>query len=729
MDQALTNSPGLFLLILVGAFLTTFVQHFFIYLTDRTQTLSLIFAVWIFFGFHHHVLDLGRFVDAWNFQGRTQIVDVLILIESYFSTLFLLHLLYGTLRRYQWVLIPWIIGTIILGFLLPEAKQVLHLATRFLLFIAKLYLLYQIWTTKRAGFGLVISGSLIYTTAILFFGSGPISMRLDYPVFSQIVIIISFVLSINLYSVFLGRLASLATIRLTEIEITTRHLKELDQMKMRFFSNITHEFRTPLTLIQGPAQILENKASDEESRELLGIIRKNTQRLLSLINQLLDLAKLDEREMKLQPKAVQLDILVRTMYAQFQSMAATKGVSLRLQLPPTLPVVLADIDKLESIIMNLLSNAIKFTNQDGFVSLNTDYDNGRLLLRVADSGRGMDPLMLDRVFDRFYQIIPSDSNHSEGSGIGLALVKEYTQLMQGFIRVESQPGVGTVFEVDIPLPETSDVTEYLINQLHEIPAEEISSAKTGDHQTIMLVEDNEDIRKYIRHCLGKGYQYLEATDGKSGVKMALDAVPHLVICDWMMPGMDGIGFCKELKGDRRTDHIPIIMVTAKAQRENKLEGLLSGADDYLVKPFDRDELVLKVENLLDGRENLRALLRRTQLTAPVPIQAVSMEERFISSARSYVERHLTDENMSVETLAAEMVLSREQLYRKMRALTGLSPSGFIRTIRLRRAKALLEAGKATVSEVAYEVGLENLSHFTKAFKAEFGVLPSEVLAR
>jgi len=506
-------------------------------------------------------------------------------------------------------------------------------------------------------------------------------------------------------------------------------MRELDHLKTKFFSNITHEFRTPLTLIQGPADELLEKTQDSEARTLIGLIKSNSNRLLKLINQLLDLAKLDAREMKFNPTPVSLGSLVTVTISQFTSLAASKGITYKWQVGETLPAAQADTEKLETILSNLISNAMKFTPAGGSVEVQATWRDPHFMLLVRDTGRGIPADKLPHIFDRFYQVNPTDASHSEGTGIGLALVKEYTELMKGILEVESKVGSGTTFVIKLPLTPIDLPAEALESRLgptNGSPLVKPGVEENGQLPLVLLVEDNADLRSFIRTCLGNEFRYSEAGNGREGMELAMDLVPDLIVSDLMMPEMDGIELCARLKKDRRTDHIPFIMLTAKAAEENKLEGLQTGADDYLVKPFNKAELLLKVQNLITLRMNLQTHIRTAILARASDVKAVSAEEQFVLKARLFVETHIKDESLSVETLSAEMNLSREQCYRKISALTGLAPSAFIRKIKLQRAHQLLSSKWGAVSQVAYEAGFENLSYFSKAFKEEFGKLPSEV---
>ncbi len=503
-------------------------------------------------------------------------------------------------------------------------------------------------------------------------------------------------------------------------------LKEIDHLKTQFFSNITHEFRTPLTLIQGPAEELMQRTENPDDRRLLQIIKNNAQRLLQLINQLLDLSKLDAQKFTLNNDTIHLGPWLRTLISQFASVAHSRNIVFKWQLFEPLPDVTADEKKLETILTNLISNALKFTPDKGTVDIQVQWNADLFTFRIADTGCGIAARDLPRIFDRFYQVQHPSSHLTGGTGIGLTLVKEYTGLMKGKIQVDSTEGKGSVFTVMLPLQVCGPTsTPEDLPPVTETARTDETETAPSDAPLLLLVEDNDEIRLLLKTCLGNTYAFIEAPDGKAGWEKAVEKVPDLIISDLMMPEMDGLELCAQVKADIRTQHIPFIMLTARAGEENKLGGLKTGADDYLVKPFNRDELNTKVQNLLQLQENIRRHIKNTLLTQASPVKVVSAEEQFVLKARKLVEENLNNPAMSVEWLSGNLNLGREQCYRKMMAVTGLSPSAFIRKIRLQRAAQLLAAKWGPVSQVAYEVGYENLSHFSKAFKEEFGKLPSE----
>lgn len=562
----------------------------------------------------------------------------------------------------------------------------------------------------------------------------PLNLQVVYFRIGIVIEIIAFALGLG----YMQRLDEIIRAK-TETKLEQEHqqvltLQEVNTLKTKFFSNITHEFRTPLTLIQGPAKELYGRETNPESKQMLGLIQANSDRLLKLINQLLDLAKLDAREMKLKLEPVDLNHLVKMTASQFTSIATLKGIEYEMKISDDIPSIIADLEKTEAILSNLISNAIKFTSSGGRVTVHAHWEQDTFIIGVSDTGRGIPPEKLEHIFDRFYQVDPADAGNSEGTGIGLALVKEYVELMKGVLEVESEIGLGTVFNIKLKLERSnvaineSSPTESELAQSYRPTASKIpmSTLDGNEHQPLLLlVEDNDDIRFFIKTCLGNQYRYMEARQGKEGLAIARAEVPDLIISDWMMPEMDGVEFLNLIKKDKRTDHIPFILLTAKGTVENKIEGLQTGADDYLIKPFNKEELVLKIQNLLTLRDRLHAHIKHILLLNVTSAQATSAEEKFIIKAKAFVEKHLADENLTVETLAAEMTLSREQLYRKIMALAGYSPSTFIRKLRLQKAAQLLAAKADTVSQIAYETGFNNLSHFSKSFKEEFGKLPSE----
>jgi signal transduction histidine kinase/DNA-binding response OmpR family regulator/Tfp pilus assembly protein PilF len=508
-------------------------------------------------------------------------------------------------------------------------------------------------------------------------------------------------------------------------------LRNLDKVKSTFFANISHEFRTPLTLILNGLSDKINSAepADQPAFEMM---QRNAKRLLNLINQLLDLSRLDAQEMKMARENCDLIQLLQVTHASFSSLAHSRQVAFNLSLPEDPLISRVDIDKIEKILYNLLSNAFKFTPVNGTIHLKAEIKhsgpNKCLQVTVQNTGHGIPADQLPHVFNRFYQGKQYYSDE-QGTGIGLALTKELVELHDGKVWAESEEGQGACFIVQLPLSDADGEAvfsegklvenEFTFDQTHNAPTE-----REKDLPTILVVEDNQDLRNYIRGSLGHKYQIVEAENGLIGLEKAFALIPDLIISDWMMPGMDGITICSRLKTDERTSHIPIIMLTALATGEARLQGLETGADEYLTKPFDNRELQVRINNLIESRRQLRERFSRELHLGPRKIPVTSMDEKFLERVMEAVETHLGDPDFSMEKFGQQVSLSRMQLHRKLKALTGESPGDFLRSMRLKRAKSLLEAQSGNVSEVAYSVGFNNLSYFSRCYKETFGVSPS-----
>ena len=576
-----------------------------------------------------------------------------------------------------------------------------------------------------------------------------------------------------------------------EIEqVESEKLKELDSMKSRFFANISHEFRTPLTLILGPLENILKKTTDEETGEELNLMQRQGQRLLKLVNQLLSLSRLDAGKMKLQAREENLTALVKGFVQSFESLARQKNISLSIDIEDSNIPVYVDVEKFDQVISNLLSNAFKFTPEGGRISVQvgsrqlavgknespvhspqssvtsaplhhgttdkpqkkklTSSPSHHLTICITDTGPGIPPDKLPFIFDRFYQVDDSETRSEEGTGIGLALVKQLVELHHGSITIESEVGKGSTFIVTIPLgkdhlklEEIIEHPQMDINPPHpptpspqgegEYPASSIQDpGSSNDQPVVLIVEDNKDLRSYMRKGLDPHYLVLEAVNGKDGFEKALQLIPDLIISDVMMPEMDGNELCMKIKSDERTSHIPLILLTAKASKESKMEGLQTGADDFMTKPFDQEELLVRIKNLIDQRNKLRELFSGTSREERIlsgvhfPEKHLGeLDQKFLRKAIKVVEEILADFDFTVETFAQEMAVSRVQLHRKLKALTALSASEFVRTIRLEHAADLLRKGKGNVTEVAYEVGFNNLSWFARCFQERYHVPPSE----
>jgi signal transduction histidine kinase/DNA-binding response OmpR family regulator/ligand-binding sensor domain-containing protein len=540
------------------------------------------------------------------------------------------------------------------------------------------------------------------------------------------------------------------------------HLAELDRLKSRFFANISHEFRTPLTLILGPLEKLRFRFPDEESQIALGMMKRNAHQLLRLVNQLLDLSKLEAGGMKLQACRANIVPVVNGVAYSFESSAGMRKIHLRVSTEQDEIQVFFDRDKLEKILTNLLSNAFKFTPDGGNVVVtltpspslqmgkgdrggdgSSGIGGGFLEISVSDSGIGISEDKLPHIFDRFYQVDDSTTREQGGTGIGLALVKELVELHHGTIRVTSQPGVGTEFTVSLPLGrehlKSDEIVEgtgkeEMVMSLSEAVREGTVSAQElrapPDHDTrkclVLIVEDNADVRQYIKDNLPASYSVLEAKDGVEGIEKAKQTIPDLIVSDVMMPKKDGYELCRALKNDEKTSHIPIILLTAKAASENKIEGLETGADDYLIKPFEPKELLARVKNLIDMRRKLRERFNASVPLKPGEVAVTSIDDAFLTRVMRAVEQHMGDDHFHIGRLGADVGMSRAQLHRKLVALTNQSPGEFIRYIRLHRGMQLLQKDAGTVSEIAYTVGFSDPSYFSKCFHKQFGKAPTDV---
>jgi signal transduction histidine kinase/ligand-binding sensor domain-containing protein/AraC-like DNA-binding protein/AmiR/NasT family two-component response regulator len=519
------------------------------------------------------------------------------------------------------------------------------------------------------------------------------------------------------------------------------HLSELDTLKSRFFTNISHEFRTPITLILGPLKEMYKGAFKGDLQSTLGVMVRNAQRLLQLINQLLDLSKLEVGKMSLRAVPVDLVQFLSEVAASYESLAAEKKIEYFFDHDFAKLTVYIDHEKLEKVVHNVLSNAFKFTPSNGHVTLSLSIQNQKwAAIKICDTGIGIASEQLPKIFDRFYQVDNSQTRKYEGTGLGMALTKELVQLHHGKISVESEEGKGSTFVVLLPLG-NAHLSKDEIGTISSLPAthsefEQVVVAENyavdsppkvmSDIQPIVLIiEDNHDMRDYIQKTLFGKYQFICAENGKEGLVKASSFVPDIIISDVMMPEMDGYKLCETVKSNEITSHIPIILLTAKADQSSKLLGLEIGADDYLPKPFDADELRLIVRNRLESRNKLKDKFSREVTLEPKEISITSFDERFIGKLLEIIEQHMDDESFSIEALANEVGYSSMHLYRKIKALSGQTPSQFLRTIRLKRAAALLAKDSDNVTQIAYSVGFSSLSYFSKCFKEQFGVPPGK----
>lgn len=512
-------------------------------------------------------------------------------------------------------------------------------------------------------------------------------------------------------------------------------LAEIDTLKTRFFANISHEFRTPLTLILSPLKELKKEFPQ---RDIFQLMHQNAERLLSLINQLLDLSKLEVGKMEVQIQKGDLPPFLKYVFASFESLGQNRNILFQYQQSQQHQMAYFDADKLEKIATNLLSNAFKFTPENGRVEVHADYTEQQLVLKVQDWGIGIESEHLPHIFDRFYQGDDSNIRNYEGTGIGLALVKELVEVLKGSIEVDSKVGRGTTFTVRLPIDKQTwqqsfnenDVMVAKSSQsIESLPAySNLNTLSNTELPILLIVEDNADLRRYVRSQFETAYQILEAKDGQEGLEKAREVIPDLVICDLMMPRLDGFGFCKALKTDMHTSHIPVIMLTAKATLEDRLEGLELGADDYLAKPFNTSELQVRVRNLIQIREKLRQKFNSSQVVTLVEAEitkTATPDDEFLQKICQLIEQNIMNPTFEVETLAGLLMMSSSQLRRKLKALTNQTIIEFIRNYRLEKAAVLLKNKKSNVSEVAFQVGFESLSYFAKVFQERFEKSPSD----
>ncbi len=527
-------------------------------------------------------------------------------------------------------------------------------------------------------------------------------------------------------------------------------LKELDKMKTDFFANISHEFRTPLSLIKGPVEqeLRENKSPITGRRMKMAL--RNINRLFFLIKQLLDLSALESNKMQLRASESDIISFSNGIIMGFASWAERKNIALKIFSKQAHLHVYFDKDQMEKILNNLLSNAIKFTNEGGTieVTIGLSDDEKSVEIIVKDTGIGIPADKLENVFNRFYQVDSSATREHEGTGIGLALVKELVELHGGEIKVESKEGGGTAFTIRIPLgKEHLETTQIMASvteskKVNKVSIDEFDFVADDGHSSkdpvqlkrdelplILIVEDHADFRTFIRETLGGDYRTIEAKNGIVGMEKAFEEIPDLIISDVMMPEMSGYELCEKIKNDERTCHIPVILLTAKAAREDRIEGLNMGADDYLSKPFDSTELLSRVNNLIHQRRKLQIYFQQHIIFKKGSDKIISSDEQFLRRALEIVEENIGKEEFSVDDFASGMNMSRSQLHRKINALTGKSATNFIRTIRLQRAAELLKAGSGNVTEIAFDVGFGSQSYFTRCFAEQFGCSPSEYKRR
>jgi|WetSurSiteA1Bulk_404760.scaffolds.fasta_scaffold00086_6 signal transduction histidine kinase/ligand-binding sensor domain-containing protein/DNA-binding response OmpR family regulator len=519
-----------------------------------------------------------------------------------------------------------------------------------------------------------------------------------------------------------------------------QRIRELDLMKTKFFTNVSHEFRTPLALITAPLDKIIKTTKDQEQKRQFTLIQLNAKRLLNLVNQLLDFRRLEVQEFKFSPSYGDIVRFIGDIAYSFSDMAEKKHIRFSFHAAMEKLNALFDNDKLEKIIFNLLSNAFKFTRENGYVEVAMDIHEQKagnfIRIKVMDNGIGIPPDKQEKIFERYFQVDGQGAIINQGSGIGLSLTREFVKIHGGTIAVESEPEKGSCFTVLLPLieyqgklaePELPEKEQELSPQNYaQLDAEYDKDHLLGTHKPLLLlIEDNEDFRFYLKDNLIQRYSIIESANGKEGWDQTLRYFPNLIVADITMPEMDGIALCRTIKQDRRTSHIPIILLTSRASEEQRVEGFQAGADDYITKPFSFEILELRIKNLIAEREMLKKLFQKQIEINPGEISITSMDEKLIRKALETVEKNISNPDFSVEELSRELGMSRVHLYKKLLSLTGKSPIEFIRSVRLKRAAQLFMKSQLRVSEIAFQVGFNNPKYFSKYFKQEFGQLPSE----
>ncbi len=520
--------------------------------------------------------------------------------------------------------------------------------------------------------------------------------------------------------------------RAKTLEEQNEQLSQLDALKSRLFTNISHELRTPLTIITGMTDQIQEQPDRWLNRGLV-MIKRNSANLLDLVNQILDLRKLEMGKMVARPIHDDIVHFVKYIFESFQSLAEQKDINLQLTTNRDDIWMDYDPEKVLRILSNLISNAVKFTPVGGRIELHLNHlpgDPERLEMVVKDSGIGISAEALPHVFGRFYQV--DEQEQSElGTGIGLTIVNEFVQLLEGTIAVESEVGVGTTFTLTFPI--RREAKKRADTESGEWPAVSQASAAyfseaEGPTTTVpaleelpslLIVEDNLDLIQYLTACLEDRYQLHYARDGQEGIDKAIELIPDIIVSDVMMPVKDGYELCETLKTDRRTSHIPIVLLTAQAGDEARISGLKKGADAYLTKPFNQEELLIRLQKLIELRLQLQEAFRNPEATVP----GAEEENEFIQRIVEEVEQHLDDEQFGIHEVCRNLGMSRSQLHRKLKALTGRSTSHFIRSIRLNKSKSILLNSDLNISQVAFEVGFSDPRYFSRTFQQEFGLSP------
>lgn len=521
-------------------------------------------------------------------------------------------------------------------------------------------------------------------------------------------------------------------------EMTSKHLKEINEARNKLFTNITHEFRTPLTVILGMADLIE-KNSEEWLKEGTQKIKTNSNVLLNLVNQMLDLAKIEAGKLSLNCTQGNINSFIGYIAELFGSLAQSHGIRLVCRTANKPFIMDFDADKLLHVISNLLSNAIKYTPGGGTIEITTSIEEHQkwFSIQVKDNGTGILPEHLPHIFDRFFHV-EHESHFQQGTGLGLSMAKELVELMNGRISVQSKAGHGSVFTVELPVTHEAILTDFenptdspnhirtfFPKWIEPLSAEHQSAFLNKNLPLLLIVEDSPDVSNYLAAIMKNKYRIEHAENGKAGLEKAINYIPDVILSDVMMPVMDGIELLEKVKNDMRTSHIPVVLLTAKADVASRITGLERGADAYLTKPFDENELHVVLKSLVEIRRKLQERYSSPDKFPSFSEPVYQKEDEFMSKVRHVMEDNLEDDEFGISQLCLELSVSHTQLYRKFKSLSTTTISDYLKSLRLQQARKLLLSTKLNVTEVAFSSGFKNLSHFSREFSAAFGVSPND----
>lgn len=686
--------------------------------------------------FSHKGID----ADSLQLKKTYGLTTIIIIIYVAIMECVVIHFEVASLILYGALLEGWYIPFLVLIILLPyRLKWMVHLSSHLSMFIT-LYIIVKLGGIHQCG-GIIFAALMTVIISPIFrsiawsvyyfllFVTGAflvvfLQIRLDLPPemepqVNQIIFLINTLgisgMIIREVLIYLHQYAD------REKERADR-LRELDEVKTKLYTNITHEFRTPLTLIMGNADQIESDPLKYLEEGIDGI-RRNSNDLLHLVNQMLDLSRLEGGRVPLRMVHGNIYPLLMVILETFHVQAAERGLNLNLIRGSVEMAMDHDPEKLKQIIYNLLSNAIKYTPGPGHVKLWAGFeekDPPICLIRVEDTGPGIPEEKLEKVFDRYYRIEGEAGRTSMGSGLGLAITRELVQMLGGSMEISSLEKKGTVVTVLLPV---THLAPHATDEDSDHSQEDAVIIEDNDQPIVLVVEDHAEVSDYLRSMLEENYRVHLARDGQEGLDKAYELVPDLVVSDVMMPIMNGTIMLEQLKTDFRTSHIPVILLTAKADVASRLEGLEAGADAYLAKPFNKEELNIRIRKLLEMREKLKERYASVLIPKQFKVKQYEREDRFIARIHEIMTNNLSDESFGVEGLCIDLGMSRSQLYRKFKALYEKGIRNYLITFRLHAAKQLLKESSLSVTQVAYEVGFKNLSHFSRKFRSVHGVSP------